>query len=79
MASQWLGLRLLGLGLLLTALALTGELSFVLLYSNFAVAKLPCAFAWTSSWYENGRGYVRGANLWHECGGSVGKFLSYYS
>lgn len=36
MASRRLGLRLLGLGLLLTLLALTGECAFVPLYSDFA-------------------------------------------
>lgn len=40
MASQWLGLRLLGLGLLLTLLVLTGELAFVLLYWDFALRML---------------------------------------
>lgn len=72
MASQRLGLRLLGLGLLLTLLALAGELAFLLLYSDFARRMFDSLVpSWTSSWFQNACGYVRGANLW--CAWKVGR------
>lgn len=82
MASQWLGLRLLGLGLLLTLLALTGELAFLLLYSQFRLEKvsffgfiLHIVLVWKCVWSRRRCKLV--AWVWGSVEKLKGQFLSY--